>query len=134
VTVALEVAVPPGPLAVRVYVVVSLGNTWRVPETLTGPMPGWMETSVASLTIQRSVEDCPRSIVLGSATNCWMLGAFGGGGAGCSGGGGGGGGGGGAFFLHPATNSIKDRLNRMLVMFRVFILNFASLTQEFALP
>jgi len=65
-------------------------------------------------------------MVLGSATNCEMLGALGGGGAGCSGGGGGGGGGGGAFFLQPATNRNKDRLRSMVEMLRVFILNFAS--------
>jgi hypothetical protein len=93
-----------------------------------------METSVASLTIHRSVEDWPRWIVLGSATNCWIVGAFGGGGAGFSGGGGGGGGGGGAFFLQPATNNTNDRLSKAVVILRVFILNFASLAQELALP
>ena len=72
-----------------------LGNTWRLPLLCTGPSPGSIVTEVASLTDQRRLADCPRSIELGSAVNCAITGAFvgaGGGGVVSTGGGGGGGG------------------------------------------
>jgi hypothetical protein len=72
---------------------------------------------VASVTDQRSVALCPRSIELGSAVNCVIVGALGGGGAGCSTFGGGGGGGGGAFFLQPATNIAKSTSKQTTLRF-----------------
>jgi hypothetical protein len=89
-------------------------------------MPGVTEMSVASLTSQRNVADCPRSMVLGSAEK-EMAGAFGGGGTSfTSGFGGGGGGGGGAFFLQPAATINRDTASSATLMFRLLILNLAS--------
>src|SRR5258708_39126981 len=82
-TVADADALPPGPVADNRYDVVLLGNTWRLPLLCTGPSPGSIVTEVASLTDQRRVADCPRSIELGSAVNCPITGAFEGGGGGC---------------------------------------------------
>jgi hypothetical protein len=49
------------------------------------------------------------------------------GGAGFAGGvGGGGGGGGGTFFLQPAAKRNNENAKSMALMFRLFILNFAS--------
>jgi hypothetical protein len=60
-TVALAVVVPPGPAAVSVYVVDSLGKTRRFPLFCTVPIPWSTETLVIfPETSQRSVEDCPR--------------------------------------------------------------------------
>ncbi len=81
--------------------------------------------SVAFPTDQRSVDAWPRWIVDGSATKVEIDG-FGGGGAGCSGGGGGGGGGGAGFFLHPAAMRNRANPNKMMLMFRLLILNLAS--------
>lgn len=81
--------------------------------------------SVALLTDHRSVEDWPRSIVDGSATNCEIAG-FGGGGAGFGFGGGGGGGGGGGSFLHPAATRNRENPNNEMLILRLFILTFAS--------
>jgi hypothetical protein len=64
-----------------------------------------MVISVAPLMDQRSVEDCPGSMVDGSAVKLLITGAAGGGGAVVTVGGGGGGGGGGAFFAQPAANN-----------------------------
>jgi hypothetical protein len=91
------------------------------------PIPGSIETLLASPTFQRSVADWPRSMVLGSAKK-ETLGALGGGGGGAStlGGGGGGGGGGGAFFLQPATVKNRDNASNKTLTFRLLILNFAS--------
>jgi hypothetical protein len=86
-----------------------------------------MVISVAFVTAQRSVADCPRSIVEGSAVKLPMEGfAGGGGGAGASFGGGGGGGGG-VFFLHPVTTSNKVSAMSRAHIFFLFILNFCLL-------
>ena len=101
-----------------------LGKTWRLPLLCTGPSPGSIVTEVASVTDQRRVADCPRSIELGSAVNCAITGAFEG--AGASGvvtiGGGAGGGGAaakGAFFLHPAANITSKTLIKIVALFRL---------------
>ena len=100
-----------------------LGNTWRLPLVCTGPSPGSIVTDVASLTDQRRVADCPRSIELGSAVNCAMTGAFAGAGGGVVTTGGGAGGGGaaatGAFFLHPAANITSKTLIKIVALFRL---------------
>ena len=101
--------------------VVLLGKTWRLPVLWTVPSPGSIVTDVASLTDQRNVAACPRSIELGSAENWATVGALGGGATGVSFGGGGGGGGAAAtgFFLHPAANIIKKTLSRRVAIFRL---------------
>src|SRR5260221_8800730 len=81
-TVADADALPPGPVADNWYDVVLLGNTWRLPLLCTGPSPGSIVTEVASLTDQRRVADCPRSIELRSAGDCAITGAFRGAGGG----------------------------------------------------
>src|SRR5262249_37390846 len=72
-----------------------------------------MLTEVASLTDQRRVADCPRSIELGSAGNCAITGAFAGvgGGGGTTGGGAGGGGAAapGALFFHPPAHPHRQK-------------------------
>src|SRR5271157_250867 len=82
------VALPPGPLACNVYVVALSGNTRWLPPLETAPMPWLISMSEASLTLQRRVADCPRSMVLGSAMNSKIAGAFGGGATSAFGGGG----------------------------------------------
>src|ERR1700678_4024385 len=65
-----------------------------------------MDISVALLMDQRNVEDCPGSMVDGSATKLVITGAAWGGGAVATGAGGGGVGGGGTFFgAQPAANN-----------------------------
>src|SRR5262245_1664127 len=129
-TVTEDVRFPPGPLAVRVYVVEFSGDTLRLPALCTGPTDWSIETLVALLTSQRNVEDCPRWIEVGSAENCEIVGGAGAGaGFGASvGAGAGGGGGGGAFFLHPAANIASDRAIPMTVIFRLSNMNLASQT------
>jgi hypothetical protein len=78
-----------------------------------------MEMLVASVTVQLSVDDWPRSIDEGSAANAAMVGAAGGG----AGAGAGAGGGGGAFFLHPAANIANIRQMPMVLIFRLFNMN-----------
>jgi hypothetical protein len=110
-------------LAVSVYVVELLGNTWRVPVEAMPPSPLSMEISVAFATAQRSVLCWPRSIEVGSAVKVSIRAACGraaggGGGAGAgagAGAGGGGAGGAGAFFLQPATEIIKIAPNTAAV-------------------
>jgi hypothetical protein len=127
-TVAEPVVLPPGPVAVRVYVVESVGKTRRFPEFCTVPMALSIDTLVTlPLTSQRSVADCPRWMEVGSTLNCEMVGAAGFGGAGVgAGAGGGGGGGGGAFFLQPAANIASDRAIQRTVNFRLYDMNIAS--------
>ena len=67
VTVTLSVVLPPGPVAVRVYVVVSSGETVREPFGSTSPIPGSMLTLSALMVDQLSVLDSPRVMVDGSA-------------------------------------------------------------------
>src|SRR5262249_19560720 len=116
-------ALPPGPVAVKRYVVVLLGKTWRVPFDCTVPRPGSIETDVASVTDQRKVAACPRSIEDGSAVNCATTGAFvvsgAVGGAVGAGGGGGAGLATGGFFLHPAAAAIIKMLIKIVALFRL---------------
>src|SRR5579862_3350565 len=87
-----------------------------------------METLLASVTLQVSVDDWPRSIDEGSATN-ETVGDAGGGGAGAgAGAGGGGGGGAGTFFLQPAANIASTTAKAMRLIFRLLNMNFASST------
>src|ERR1700733_5775787 len=64
-----------------------------------------MDISVAPLMDQRSVEDCPGSIVDGSAVKLLITGAATVGGAMATGADGGGGAGGGTFLAQPAANN-----------------------------
>jgi hypothetical protein len=87
-----------------------------------------MDTLVTlPLTSQRSVEDWPRWMEVGSALNCATVGATGFTGAGAgAGAGGGGGGGGGAFFLQPAANIANESAIQRTVNFRLLNMNIAS--------
>jgi hypothetical protein len=87
-----------------------------------------MDTLVAwPLISQRSVADCPRWMVLGSAVNCATTGAPGADGAGAgAGAGGGGGGAAGTFFLQPSANSANETARQMTVIFRLLNMNIAS--------
>src|ERR1019366_4141844 len=67
VTVAVPVIVPPGPFAVSVYVVVSVGCTVVDPDTGCDPTPLSIEIVVALDDVQVSVDDCPSVIVVGNA-------------------------------------------------------------------
>jgi hypothetical protein len=96
-----------------------------------------MVTEVASLTDQRKVDDCPRSIEEGSAVNCATTGALGASGGGAVVVGGAGGGGGalaiGTFFLHPAANATSKTLIKIVALF--FLLNlFLQLNINFPKP
>jgi len=79
--------------------------------------------ALASVTVQRNVDDWPRSIDEGSAANSVMVGAAGGGAGAGAGAGAGGGGGGGAFFLQPAANIANIRQMPMVLIFRLFNMN-----------
>jgi hypothetical protein len=106
----------------------SLGLTRRLPVACTTPMPLSMETLVTvPLTSQRSVEDCPRSMLVGSAVNCVTVGAAGGGGGG--GGGGvatGAGAGGATFFLQPPAKTTSDNASPITVNFRLLNMDHLS--------
>lgn len=82
VTVAEQEIVPPAPVAVPVYVVVTVGDTEFVP-TLTGvtePIPLLMLNVVAFDVVHDSVDEEPLLIVVGEAISV-QTGALGGGGA-----------------------------------------------------
>src|SRR5271156_4228166 len=85
VTRAVAVALPPGPVAVIVYVVESVGFTGVDPCSATLPTPGSMSASVASVEVQLSVTVSPLFTVVGVAfsvtVGCAEVGA--GAGAGC---------------------------------------------------
>jgi hypothetical protein len=100
-------------------VVEAPGNTRRLADACTVPMLLSMDTLLASVTVQRNVDDWPRSIEDGSATNSLIVGAAGGGAGAGAGAGGGGGGGGGAFFLQPAANIASIRHMPIELIFRV---------------
>jgi hypothetical protein len=68
VTVAVALVVPPGPVAVSVYVVVWAGETVVV-LLVTSPTSGAIDTWLAALTTQESVVDSPRWMVAGEAVN-----------------------------------------------------------------
>jgi hypothetical protein len=69
VTVAVLVIVPPGPVAVSVYVVVPDGLTPTEPDVGLLPTPLSIEIVVAFVEVQVSVEVWPRVIVGGAAEN-----------------------------------------------------------------
>ncbi len=73
-TVAWAVVVPPGPVAVSVYVVVAEGETVTVPEVGCDPMPLSIVTEVALLVDHDRVDDCPAEIEVGFAEKL-MVGA-----------------------------------------------------------
>jgi hypothetical protein len=103
-TVTVRVSDPPGPFAVKVYVVELVGKTCRCPWLCTAPTPLSMDISVALLMDQLNVDDWPLSMAEGSAVKLLMvaratLGAVS---AAC---GGGGGGGGGTFLLQPGATT-----------------------------
>ena len=66
VMVAVEVAVPLLPVAVRVYWVVEDGVTVVDPEAATAPMPGSIETEVALTVVQVRVAGFPATTVAGT--------------------------------------------------------------------
>jgi hypothetical protein len=76
VTVQLEVLVPPGPRAVRTYVVVEVGDTSRDPvvNELSLMTPLVMEIDEASFTFQLSVDEAPFVIELGLAVKEFTVG------------------------------------------------------------
>src|SRR5215469_10602716 len=98
----LSLALPPGPMAVAMYVTEDVGLTARVPVAETSPRPGSILTLVALRVSQRSVVVWPRSTVPGSARNVivgaagagWATGCVGGAAATC--------------FLHPARATIPS--------------------------
>ena len=67
VTVAVFVVVPPGPFAVSVYVVVDVGLTPTDPLSAWLPTPLSIETVVAFVVVQVSVDDWPLMIDVGDA-------------------------------------------------------------------
>src|SRR5579871_2222627 len=68
VTRAVADSVPPGPVAVKRYVVDCVGRTCCVPDTATLPNVS-MVTEVAPVVDHSSVDACPRSIDGGFADN-----------------------------------------------------------------
>jgi hypothetical protein len=68
VTVVVDAAVPPSPVAVAVYVAVELGVTLTDPFAAKVPTPP-MLTEMALLVVQFSVADVPTSMLLGCALN-----------------------------------------------------------------
>jgi hypothetical protein len=106
-------------------VVVSDGETERLPFTGTDPSPGVILADVAFWLDQRNVADCPRSMVDGSTVKLAITGRGGGGG----GGGGasflgcGGGGGAGPFFLQASAKINNEMLSSTAPIRRLLILN-----------
>ena len=66
VMVTLSVALPPGPKAVIVYVVVSEGDTVKEPLTSTLPMPASMTQASEFVEFHDRVHDSPNTMVSGS--------------------------------------------------------------------
>jgi len=64
---AVAVTVPPGPVAVSVYVVVWVGETVFEPEACAAPTPLSIWTEVAFVTVQDRVEFCPAAMEAGLA-------------------------------------------------------------------
>src|SRR5579871_26024 len=123
VTRALASAVPPGPLAVRRYVVDCWGRIERLPFACTEPISGEMLTVVAFSALHSTVVDCPRSIDVGLT----VIVAVGFGvAAGAGGDAGGGGVTGAGFFLQPAASktNITHKTNRRSLLLRM---NLSSL-------
>ena len=67
VTETSAVAVPPGPVAVMVYVVASVGDTWTDPLAPTDPMSGSITQASALVEFQVRVDDSPDWIFSGLA-------------------------------------------------------------------
>lgn len=72
VTVTCAVDVPPGPVAVSVYVVVCAGETDIDPLAACAPIPLSIETDVEFETSHVSVDDVPMTIDAGDATNVML--------------------------------------------------------------
>ena len=105
---AADVAVPPGPVALAVKLVVAVGLTCRVPlDPWTAPIPGWISTDVAFVDVKVRVADWPAVIVPVFEVSV-IVGAGAGGAGGATGGGGGGGA---ATFFEQPANAIT-RTNR----------------------
>ena len=104
--------------------VVAPGNTWRLPDAFTEPIPGSMVMFVVLPdTAHRSVAAWPRSTVDGSASNVETVGACGLGGGVSLTTGGGGGGATATFFLHPTANKLNVSASVTVPMlFRLAIL------------
>ena len=81
VTTAVDLCVPPGPIAIRVYVVVLSGATDLEPCAWTLPTSGSKSRLVAFREDQCNLTDWPLSTVAGSAVSV-AFGATGGGGGG----------------------------------------------------
>ena len=76
VKVALPSAEPPGPEAVRLYTVVSIGDTlWLPLECSTEPTPAEMVTLLALLTLHRRVAAAPGERDVGLTLKLFTLGA-----------------------------------------------------------
>jgi hypothetical protein len=71
-TVACANEVPPGPTAVKLYVVVVVGETDMEPLAATDPMPLSIETVVAFETVHTSVDEEPATIAVGEATKLML--------------------------------------------------------------
>src|SRR5579864_3746375 len=121
VTEAVASFVPPGPLAVSVYVVVEFGYTCRLPLGCAVPTLGSIRMLVAFSTDHRRVEDWPRSIDPGDAVNEAITGLGGAGALSLDVGGGGGGGTAAAFFLHAEASRRKQKPTASRVIFRLVI-------------
>src|SRR3954468_5092866 len=82
VTVVVAVAVPAAFAADSVEVVVAAGDTTRVPDADTAPIPGSIVTDAAFDTDHDTVELCPCVMAPGDAAKLPIVGAGGGGGGG----------------------------------------------------
>jgi hypothetical protein len=115
-------AVPPGPVARAVYVVELPGDTLRLPEGSTVPIPPSIVTLVAFLAFHESVDDWPFSMVEGEAESeiVGAAGAGAGGGASIFAAGGGGV----TFFLQPLpASAMLTRTNvRMASVYTDFLM------------
>jgi hypothetical protein len=74
VTAALTEVTPSAPVAVRVYVVVAVGETLWLPFTGTVPTPLLIVTEEAPVVVQDSSEDPPLLMLVGEAANRMMAG------------------------------------------------------------
>ena len=74
VTVADAVALPPGPPAVRVYVVVCFGEMRTFPDALCVPTPLSIDTELELMVDQESVAESPALMVEGLAVKLEMAG------------------------------------------------------------
>jgi hypothetical protein len=66
-TVTLAVAVPPAPIAVMVYEVVTVGETLMEPLAPTAPMPGSISQEVAFVELHVRIDDRPYRMLPGAA-------------------------------------------------------------------